>query len=165
VGLIHSDDGAAQLEDICQRINGRTIRALFQFIECFWSVTGKVIHQRTGGFIHFTPFGILHAERLNGGNYDCSTGIQRGACDIEGFGAVEDSHRAERAFEGAAIGMLAVFERFQGLFADGIGGHQPEDKAVIGLQQVFGGDADGVASNEGFAAAGGNPQADVGQAL
>jgi hypothetical protein len=57
-----------------------------------------------------------------------------------------------------------VLERLQRLLADGVGGRQPQYQRVFGVQQLVGGDGDGVGRHQGLAAAGRQAQADVRQA-
>ncbi len=54
------------------------------------------------------------------------------------------------------------FERVRGLEADGVGGHEPEDDRVFLLDVAARRRADGVRRDDGLAAAGGQPQTNVG---
>ena len=77
-------------------------------------------HERTVLFVHLASHRLFDAEGLHGRDDD-GYAVELGKLDGQGFGNIQHSDGGTRRLDRLAIGMLAVTQRFERLFTDGIG--------------------------------------------
>ena len=104
-------------------------------------------HQRAGGFVHLAAFGVIHPERLNGSDDNSGAGIERGRLYVQRLADAHHGDRANSRFNRLAVRMVRIGQGAQGLVADHVGRRQPEHQGVIGVQQIVGRNADGMAGD------------------
>ena len=87
-------------------------------------------------------------------------GVQRAAGHP--LGLVQIQHRDRpRLAQCQVVGVAAVFQRPNGLLANRLAGHQPQNHAVLGAQKVGINEQHAFCCQPGLAAAGGHAQAEV----
>ena len=161
VRLVDDQERAAQAQHVGQRIRGRTIGLFQQDVALRRREAVEMLHQRAAGLVNLQPFGLVAAESLHRGNDHHCGRIQRGPRQRFGFVQVHHRHRAGQ-LQRVMVGMGGMTQRLQGLLADGVAGHQPQDHAVLAAQQVRVDQRHRARCEEGLAAAGGHAQAEVG---
>ena len=109
------------------------------------------------------PFGVGHAQGLNGG-HDDSRRCSVKSCGLicAHFANVEHGNPPLIGLvNGGAVGMGGLFEGLRRLFANGVGGHKPQDNRIIPFQIGTPGLGNGVRRKQSFAAARGQAKADI----
>ena len=91
------------------------------------------MHQRTAGLIHLAALFVFHLKRLPSGDNDRGRRVQHGAGDALGFFQIQHRDRARLAQCGV-IRVAAILQRLDGLLADRLTGHQPQNHAVLAAQ-------------------------------
>jgi hypothetical protein len=120
-----------------------------------------VVHQRAARLIHLAAFLVFHLKRLPGGDDDGGRGVERGAGEALGLVEIDHRHRPGLA-QRHVVRMPPVAQRAQGLFANRLARHQPQDHAVLGTQQVGVHLRHALRRQPGLAAAGRHAQAEIG---
>jgi hypothetical protein len=167
MGFVHDDDGASEADEVCEGGGGEIGCGLGGEERAFGvREAGEVGHERAVGFVEFSTFGIGDAECRECGDDDDGIGVNGGSWEVEGFGSGEDGDfSAAGGVEGLAVGVFAVFEGGGGLVNDGVGGGEPEDEGAVLFEEALGDEWDGIGGEDGFSAAGGDAEADVGEII
>ncbi len=114
--------------------------------------------------VDFAAFSVVHPQRLDRADDGARIIADILWPDRREVGDVEDPHPAlELLIERLAVGMARVAQRFDGLQPDRVRRHQPQHQRIILLHPGITGHADGVRGEDGLAAAGRQPQADIGR--
>src|SRR3989338_397011 len=146
--FVYDDDRPTDAKRVRQRVLNRTVLSLLETAPLTILELCEVLHQRSGGFVHFSSFRILNAECLHRRYNDCGRGIKCGAFDVQRFSDIENRHSTHSGFQSLTVRVRPVSERLQRLLADGIGWHNPENNAAVALEQLFRGNADRMAGDK-----------------
>ena len=108
-------------------------------------------------------FSIAGAQALNGDDDDRHALGEVLWADLGNLRRVEHRHApVKRIIERGAVGMAWLLERLGGLHADGVGRHHPKHHGKVTFQVVPPRDGHGMRRQQRFAAAGWQPQANIG---
>ncbi|OIQ73663.1 hypothetical protein GALL_446960 [mine drainage metagenome] len=148
VGLAHQIGGGDLLQPL-RELRRQVVEVRGQFLE-----EGVDVALR----------GVADVEGLDGGHHH--DGRLAHVLRADGLQAVEVTHLhaiAEGLGERLAVGVAHVGQGVDGLGADGVGGGEPQRHGGIGVEQGARCRGDAVGSQQGFAAACGDAQADGGR--
>ena len=133
--LIHDHHRATQFQHIAERRNGRAAVRPFQQADLSLRQTAEMVHQLAVSVIDLAALCFVHTEGLKRGHDHHRAAVIVRALGIECLAHIHDPHVfAEPLGQSEAIGMCAVPQGIQGLFADCVGGHQPQGDGGVCLQ-------------------------------
>ena len=125
--------------------------------------TGKMRLEILVVSVDLAAVGVFDAQGLNGADHDAAVVTQVVWPDMRKVGDIEHPYPAiERFIQRLPVRMTGMLQRFGSLLANLVGRHQPHDQGIVLLHPSIACNRDGIGGEQGFATAGGQPQADVG---
>ena len=160
VRLVHDGERTPQPQHVRERTGECSFRAGQQVGPLRRGEVGEMRHELAAFLVHLELVHLLLRKRLPGCHNHDRRGVQRRPRQRLRLIEIEHRHGARLGQRGV-IRMLAVSKGLQGLLANDIRRHQPQNDAMVGLQQVPVHQRHAPRPNQSLAAACRHPQAEV----